>query len=135
MNNETDKLSKYQGALYEFQAPGTFEPVDDMTGGGVFQLEAGQWTDDTSMALCIAESLTRLKDFNEQDQLDNFLMWKDSGYLSSNGVCFDIGGSTAASLESYRKTGKTEANDPDGAGNGSLMRLAPVVLQQPRGCN
>ena len=44
------------GTTLEFQAPGTFEPIDDIKGGGPFHLEPGEWTDDTSMALCLAES-------------------------------------------------------------------------------
>ena len=45
------------GTTLEFQEPGTFEPIKNIVGGGPFGLEPGQWTDDTSMALCLAESL------------------------------------------------------------------------------
>ncbi len=45
------------GTTLEFQRPGSFTPIDDMVGGGPFRLEPGQWTDDTSMALCLAESI------------------------------------------------------------------------------
>jgi ADP-ribosylglycohydrolase len=44
------------GTTLEFKPPGSFEPISDLVGGGPFGLEPGQWTDDTSMALCLAES-------------------------------------------------------------------------------
>lgn len=56
------------GTTVEFSSPGAFEPVTDIVGGGVFGLEAGQWTDDTSMALCLAESLVRKADFDPADR-------------------------------------------------------------------
>ena len=45
------------GATLEFSRPGTFTPLTDMIGGGPFRLRAGQWTDNTSMALGLATSL------------------------------------------------------------------------------
>jgi ADP-ribosyl-[dinitrogen reductase] hydrolase len=45
------------GTTVEFKAPGSFAPLTDIVGGGPFHLNKGQWTDDTSMALCLAESL------------------------------------------------------------------------------
>ena len=53
------------GTTLEFQAPGTFEPIDDIKGGGPFNLKLGEWTDDTSMALCLAESLVESKGFDQ----------------------------------------------------------------------
>ena len=52
------------GTTLEFNPPGTFEPLTDMIGGGPFALKPGQWTDDTSMALCLAESLIECKGFD-----------------------------------------------------------------------
>jgi len=134
--------SRYQGALLglatgdalgttlEFKAPGTFRPLTDMTGGGPFRLPRGAWTDDTSMALCLAESLVTCGGFNAQDQMERYVRWWREGHLSSNGVCFDIGSTTARSLDRFVKTGNPFAGsaDPFAAGNGSLMRLAPVPL-------
>ena len=57
------------GTTVEFQPPGSFQPVTDMIGGGVFQLEPGQWADDTSMTLCLAESLIQCQGLNLVDQL------------------------------------------------------------------
>ena len=82
------------GTTLEFRAPGTFSPIDDMVGGGPFGLNAGEWTDDTSMALCLAESLLDTGTMDLADQLRRYLLWKDDGYLSSNGRCFDIGNTT-----------------------------------------
>ena len=63
-----------------------------MIGGGPFQLAPGEWTDDTSMALCLADSLIEKKGFDPIDQLEHYVRWYREGYLSSNGRCFDIGG-------------------------------------------
>jgi ADP-ribosylglycohydrolase len=79
------------GTTLEFKSPGSFEPINDMVGGGLFQLEPGQWTDDTSMALCLAESLVECGEFDAKDQMQRYVRWYREGYLSSNGNCFDIG--------------------------------------------
>ena len=118
------------GTTVEFKAPGTFPPVTGMTGGGPFRLEPGQWTDDTSMALCLAESLVTCGDFDARDQMDRYVRWETEGYLSSNGRCFDIGVTVSDALGRYRNTGDPIAGSTDtySAGNGSLMRLGPVPL-------
>jgi ADP-ribosyl-[dinitrogen reductase] hydrolase len=118
------------GTTVEFKAPGTFKPVTDMLGGGPFGLKPGQWTDDTSMALCLAESLIEKRGFDPTDQMDRYCRWWKEGYLSSTGSCFDIGITVKTALASYLRSGKSFAGstDPFTAGNGSLMRLAPAVL-------
>lgn len=118
------------GAAVEFQAPGSFQPVDDMLGGGPFDLRPGEWTDDTSMALCLAESLVERRGFDAADQMRRYLRWYREGYLSSTGACFDIGITVRAALERFQSTGDPWSGSPDprAAGNGSLMRLAPVPL-------
>ena len=68
------------GTTLEFRSPGSFEPIDDMIGGGPFGLKPGQWTDDTSMALCLAESLVECKAFNPTDQIQRYLRWYHEGY-------------------------------------------------------
>lgn len=119
------------GTTVEFRAPGTFRPVGDLTGGGPFSLQAGQWTDDTSMALCLADSLLESGGFDPADQLRRYVRWRDEGYRSSTGSCFDIGGTVAAALRSFEQTGEAfcGSTDPRTAGNGSIMRLAPVPLR------
>lgn len=118
------------GVTLEFQPRGTFEPIDDMIGGGAFGLEPGQWTDDTSMALCLATSLVECEGFDARDQMDRYCRWASDGYMSSTGECFDIGHTVSDALGRYRRTQDPIAGstDPRSAGNGALMRLAPVVM-------
>lgn len=118
------------GTTLEFRTPGSFEPIDDIVGGGPFSLAPGQWTDDTSMALCLATSLVERGAFDPVDQLERYLRWFRDGYLSSNGRCFDIGGTTCMALVRFERTRAPYCgpSDPRSAGNGSIMRLAPVPL-------
>jgi ADP-ribosyl-[dinitrogen reductase] hydrolase len=119
------------GATLEFKAPGTFTPINDMLGGGPFHLKPGEWTDDTSMALCLAESLIERPAFDPLDQLERYVRWWRKGYLSINGRCFDIGNTVRAALTRFERNHEPYGGltDPDSAGNGSLMRLAPVPLR------
>ena len=118
------------GTTVEFKPRGSFQPLTDMVGGGPFHLKPGQWTDDTSMALCLAESLLNKNGFDAADQMGRYLNWWKWGYLSSTGECFDIGMTVSQALSQYQQTGEPFAGsiDPYTAGNGSLMRLVPVVL-------
>lgn len=118
------------GTTVEFQPRGSFPPVTDMVGGGVFGLAPGQWTDDTSMALCIAASLVETGTYDPGDQLGRFVRWYRDGYLSSTGRCFDIGNQTLTALREFEATGEPYRETAGGmsAGNGSLMRLAPVAM-------
>jgi ADP-ribosylglycohydrolase/protein-tyrosine phosphatase len=119
------------GTTLEFKPPGTFEPITDMVGGGPFHLQAGQFTDDTSMALCLAESLLDRDGHDPADQLRRYVQWYRHGYFSPTGKCFDIGGTTRTQLQRFERTG--EPSDPnvndDAAANGSLMRLAAVPIR------
>lgn len=144
--NAADRLDRYRGALLglavgdavgttlEFKSPGSFVPINDMVGGGPFDLEPGQFTDDTSMALCLAESLIERGGFDPIDQLRRYTQWYRQGYLSSTGRCFDIGGTVRAALEQFEQTGEPYcgATHPYSAGNGSIMRLAPAPLLYAR---
>lgn len=118
------------GTTVEFKPRGTFSPVIDMTGGGPFHLKAGQWTDDTSMALCLATSLITKGKFDPIDQMDRYWDWFQNGYLSSTGRCFDIGNTVRYALERYHRTSEPFSGNtsPNAAGNGSLMRLAPIPM-------
>ena len=136
------RIARYRGALLglavcdalgttlEFASPGTFTPVTEVTGGGPFHLQAGQWTDDTSMALCLAESLIACSGFDARDQMERYVRWWRHGHWSSTGHCFDIGNTIRAALSRFESTGDpfSGSTDPRAAGNGSLMRLAPVAL-------
>jgi ADP-ribosyl-[dinitrogen reductase] hydrolase len=118
------------GAAVEFKRPGTFPPVTDMIGGGPHRLQPGEWTDDTSMALCLAESLVESGGFDATDQMRRYVRWYREGYLSATGSCFDIGNTTSAALHRFERDGGPFAGstDPRAAGNGSIMRLAPVPI-------
>ncbi|CAF2153627.1 unnamed protein product [Rotaria magnacalcarata] len=144
------------GAHVEFRPHAYMKanPVTELTGGGTWGLLTGQFTDDTSMALCLANSLLARRDFIPYDQLVRYKWWYKFGYMSSTGHCFDIGAATSQSLHEFERRQKKFANeknipyqqidklsdfnildefDPycsenDVAGNGALMRLAPVPL-------
>ncbi len=118
------------GTTLEFKRPGSFEPIDDMIGGGPHRLQPGQWTDDTSMALCLATSLVECGGFDAMDQVQRYVRWWRDGYLSSTKSYFDIGNTVSAALSRFIEHGDPFAGstDPYSAGNGSLMRLAPVPM-------
>ena len=137
-----DRRSRYRGALLglaagdalgttvEFESPGSFEPLTDIVGGGPFDLKPGEWTDDTTMALCLAESLVARGGFDPVHQLETYVRWHRHGHWSCKGRCFDIGNTTAQGLARFEQTHEPYPGRADAraAGNGSLMRLAPVPL-------
>ena len=118
------------GTTLEFSRPGSFEHIDDIVGGGPFDLEPGQWTDDTSMSLCLATSLVEKKSFDPVDQLELYTRWYMEGYMSCTESCFDIGNTTRTALERFQETGGPYCGSAGlyKTGNGSIMRLAPVPL-------
>lgn len=118
------------GTTVEFKTRGSFKPMTDMVGGGPFSLKPGQFTDDTSMALCLAISLIE-KGFDLHDQITRYTHWANDGYMSSTGSCFDIGIATRGALQRFQRSGNPLAGstDPYSAGNGCIMRLAPVPIR------
>ena len=118
------------GTAVEFKPRGSFAPATTMMGGGAFGLRPGQWTDDTSMAMCLAQSLVE-HGFDPLDQMTRYVRWWREGYWSSTGTCFDIGNTTSQALATFERTGEPFAGSTSAnmAGNGSLMRLAPVPLR------
>ena len=118
------------GTSAEFMPRGSFPPITGMHGGGPFALNPGEWTDDTSMALCLAHSLLEVGGFDAADQMRRYCDWQERGYMSSNGSCFDIGITVSRALERFRSTGDpfSGSSDPRTAGNGSIMRLAPIPM-------
>lgn len=118
------------GTTLEFKARGSFVDITDMVGGGPFNLAPGQWTDDTSMALCLAHSLLERDGFDAKDQMRRYLDWYLNGTMSSTGACFDIGNATRHALDRFiaTKNPYSGSRDPGTAGNGSLMRLAPIAM-------
>ena len=122
------------GTTLEFCPRDSYPALTDMVGGGPFQLQPGQWTDDTSMALCLADSLLAVPGFDPADQMQRYLNWYRLGERSSTGQCFDVGCTVEDALLSFAQNQKPYAGstDPYSAGNGSLMRLAPIALYYHR---
>lgn len=119
------------GAAVEFRSPGSFAPVTGYRDGGPHGLNAGEWTDDTSMALALADSIATAG-WNLNDQADRYVDWWKTGKYSVNGRCFDIGVTTRSALGNYaaKKNALTSGDRSDRAsGNGSIMRLAPVPMR------
>lgn len=122
------------GAPLEKQKVGTFEPVKGFTGKeakkkGDRECKAGEWTDDTSMALALADSLSK-ENFCMYRQLDNYLLWYRMGAYTIHAKCFGMGGTTRRALEDYEKVRHCFADNEDAAfSNGSIMRIAPIAIR------
>ncbi|PUA30180.1 MAG: ADP-ribosylglycohydrolase [Cellvibrio sp. 79] len=118
------------GTTLEFSPRAADELHTEIIGGGPFNLKAGEWTDDTSMALCLAHSLIRSNGFSAQDQMELYQAWWRDGFLSSNGKCFDIGNTILQALRSFEISNNPISGSADefSAGNGALMRVAPAAL-------
>lgn len=142
MIQQTDRLDTYGGCLLglavgdalgttlESKKRGSFEPLKDIVGGGPYHLKPGEWTDDTSMAMCLTESLLARGGFDAKDQMERYCQWHEAGYWSCRPHSFGIGKTTRAALKAYRETGQIFAGSTniESSGNGSLMRLAPIPL-------
>ncbi|KAK6504864.1 hypothetical protein TWF481_006801 [Arthrobotrys musiformis] len=142
------------GGPVEFQRRGSFLKVTGFQANLNFNLPPGAWTDDTSMTLCLAQSLIDKKTFSAASQLQNYIAWFHTGYLSSTGHCFDIGNLTRQTLSfwnSHIPRKPVSSNQPNDlpsdealekaqkdlnksyardvyCGNGSLMRTVPIGL-------
>jgi ADP-ribosyl-[dinitrogen reductase] hydrolase len=118
------------GTAVESKPRDSFRPLKDMVGGGPFKLAAGEWTDDTTMALCLAESLLSLGGLDQEDLMERFQRWLEHGENTVPGRCFDIGATTRAAIQRFMADGFPAAGSsaPDTAGNGSLVRLAPLAI-------
>jgi len=135
-------LDRYQGCLIalaigdalgsplQFKPRDTYLHIDSYSSGGEFDTKKGEYSDDTAMALCLAESLLASKGFDAKNQLDYYVRWLQDGYMSTREEAFDIGMTVFDSLTHYIQTRNiiTPINQEEHSGNGSLMRLAPVVL-------
>lgn len=119
------------GTTLEFSPRDSYEPLTDMVGGGPFKLKRGQWTDDTAMMIALAESLVHCGRLDEADLQARFYDWYQNGAYSCTGDCFDIGITTSRALERWHSSGILHAGsvEPETAGNGSLMRLAPIAVR------
>jgi ADP-ribosyl-[dinitrogen reductase] hydrolase len=119
------------GAAVEFQPPGSFKPVSGYRAGGPHGLAPGEWTDDTSMALALADSIGSA-DWDLNDQARRYVSWWREGKYSVNDRCFDIGIATRSALSRFMQTNDANhsgSSDERSSGNGSIMRLAPVPIR------
>ena len=117
-------------AATQHRRPGRFTPVGDMLGGGPFDLPRGGWSDDTAMALCLAESLLEREGFDARDQVARYRRWQQQGHLSATGQCVGITASTARALAlaQWRRQLFAGTHDPAAQDPESLSRVAPVVM-------
>ncbi len=118
------------GAAVEFSSPGSFAPVTGYRSGGPHRLNPGEWTDDTSMALALADSLAT-KGWDLNDQASRYVEWMKHGKYSVNGRCFDVGITTSRALHKFIESGdasQSGSRSESASGNGSIMRLAPVPI-------
>jgi ADP-ribosyl-[dinitrogen reductase] hydrolase len=133
---------RFQGALMglavgdalaahtQFRKPGSFAAVGDLLGGGPFDLPRGAWTDDTAMALLLAESLLEQEGFDAQDQVERFARWQREGYGSATGQCVGITANVARALATaqYKRKPFAGSHDPEQLDKEGLSRVAPVVM-------
>jgi ADP-ribosylglycohydrolase len=117
-------------AATQYRRPGTFTPVGDLIGGGPFALPRGGWSDDTAMALCLADSLLAADGFDARDQVERYTRWQREGYLSATGECLGITASTARALAlaQWRRQLFSGSHAPDQLDPEPLSRVAPVVM-------
>ncbi len=119
------------GATNEFRKRGSFPRLTGIIGGGPFRLRPGDWTDDTAMALALATSLNECRGFDAYDLMQRFVEWLENGEYACTGTCVDVGSTVYQALNHFRTYKDPIAGkaDPFSAGNGSLMRLAPVAIR------
>ncbi|MFL6602064.1 MAG: ADP-ribosylglycohydrolase family protein [Steroidobacteraceae bacterium] len=117
-------------AATQYRRAGSFTPVGDMIGGGPFDLPRGAWSDDTAMALCLAESLLECEGFDPRDQVQRYSRWQQDGYLSCTGQCVGITANTARSLAlaKWRRVVFPGSFDPEQLDPEPLSRIAPIAL-------
>jgi ADP-ribosylglycohydrolase len=117
-------------AATQYKRPGRFDPIGDMLGGGPFDLPRGAWSDDTAMALCLAESLLEREGFDARDQVARYRRWQQHGHLSATGQCLGITAGTARALarSQWRRQPFSGSHAPDALAPESLSRVAPAVL-------
>jgi len=117
-------------AATQYRRRGRFTPVGDMLGGGPFDLPRGGWSDDTAIALCLAESLLECEGFDPRDQVARYRRWQQEGYLSCTGQCVGITAATARALAvaQWRQQPFAGSHDPEALDPEVLSRVAPVAM-------
>lgn len=118
------------GAPYEFMNKNVYIPTKEYAIGGCHNVDLGEYTDDTSMALCLANSLIECKEFDAYNQMEKYSQWYKNGYMSTRKYCFDIGNATRKSIDDFiiNNIAYSEVTKNNESGNGSIMRLAPIPM-------
>lgn len=122
------------GAPLEFVDPADIPEVhEEMTGGGVHDTAPGEWTDDTAMAMALADAYITQGGFDPTTIMTNFKVWKDTGTYGTRDYVFDIGNTTSVALsEANVYTPYAGSSSPKASGNGSIMRIAPIMIANHR---
>jgi ADP-ribosylglycohydrolase len=117
-------------AATQGRTPGSFAPIRDLTGGGLLDLPSGAWSDDTAIALCLAESLLERDGFDARDQMQRYTRWQQQGHLSATGKALGITASTGRALGLARWQRKlfSGSHDPTQLDPEPLSRVAPAVM-------
>lgn len=117
-------------AATQLRAAGSFAPVSDLLGGGVFDLPRGGWSDETAMALCLADSLLESRGFDARDQVQRYIRWQTQGYLSATGECVGITAGVARALGAarFRRQPFAGSHDPRQHDKDPLTRVAPSAM-------
>lgn len=118
------------GVTNELCSPAQVRTIDGIMGGGIFDVAPGVWTDDTSLMLCVADSLITQQGFDAHDQASRFVRWWRDGYLACGGRTYDIGNVTAMALFHFIQTGHpySQVTSEHAAGTGAMIRMAPIGL-------
>ena len=116
------------GSPIQFTSKDGHPHITEMVPCRTFHTPAGYWTDDSSMAFCVADSLVRLKCYDLKDIANNFVRWYFDGFWSSLDEAFDVGGATAGACNKIRYRGLLKNGSESSQGNGSIMRFAPSYI-------
>lgn len=120
------------GSPIQFTEKDKHPYITEMIACHYFSTPPGYWTDDSSMAFCIMESVVRLGGYDLEDIARNFVRWYDHGFWSSLDYAFDVGTATAMACIEIRKHGTLRNGFEDSQGNGSIMRFAPTFFLNRR---
>lgn len=110
------------GVPYEFMKRDSFK-CNTMRGYGTYDKPAGTWSDDTSLTLATCRSIKECGGVNVEDMREKFWRWLHNGEFTADGVVFDVGSTTLEAIERGKGL-----NNENSQGNGSLMRILPLVF-------
>ncbi len=104
-------------------------PVHDLIGYGTYNQPPGTWSDDSSMTFCTIDSLS--SGYNLKNIANNFIKWRYESFWTPYGIVFDIGISTTKAIIKLNTSKSPQSagnNEENSNGNGSLMRILPLVF-------